>query len=327
LGGSRDLMATCGAINWDISLFVERFPEPGEEVRVVRVERVPGGTAANVAVAAARILGPGRVAFLGALGDDEIARRQIGELQREGVITDAIEVIEGEESGQAYIVVDSAGQNVIHTYFGANLRVVADYVASGPVKEIVGRCRVVVIMDPPLEAADALAGLARGAGATVVWDPGVHVDLGLERLAGVMGKVDYFVLNEVETRRLLGFTDPAAIASKMAEISPNSKFVVKLGARGSMIVDAATSRWVRVGAPPLDRLGMRVVNTVGCGDAFIGVLSASKYEGLDDVESLLRANAAGALKATRVETRGSPLREELLSFLEAARPLMEVREG
>ncbi|MDK2463993.1 MAG: PfkB family carbohydrate kinase [Candidatus Korarchaeota archaeon] len=322
-----DLLATCGAINWDISLFVKRFPEPGEEVRVERIERVPGGTAANVAVAAARILGPGRVAFLGALGGDEIANRQIEELRREGIITDAIKVIEGEESGQAYIVVDSTGQNVIHTYFGANLRVDAEYVKSDPVREIVERCRVVVIMDPPLEAADALARLARESEATVIWDPGVYVDRGLRELARVMRNVDYFVLNEVETRNLLGSSDPSSIASKMAEVSPGAKFIVKLGARGSMLVDASTGRWIRVGAPSLERLGMRVVNTVGCGDAFIGALAASKYEDLDDAESLVRANAAGALKATRLETRGSPTREELLSFLERAREMMEVQEG
>ncbi|HDI86496.1 MAG TPA: hypothetical protein ENF83_03725 [Candidatus Korarchaeota archaeon] len=113
----------------------------------------------------------------------------------------------------------------------------------------------------------------------------------------------------------------------MAEISPSSKFIVKLGARGSMLVDASTGRWIRVGAPSLERLGRRVVNTVACGDPFIGALAASKYEGLDDAESLVRANAAGALKATRLETRGSPTREELLSFLERARGMMEVQEG
>ncbi len=32
-----------GAINWDINLFVERFPEIGEEVPVEKISRVPGG--------------------------------------------------------------------------------------------------------------------------------------------------------------------------------------------------------------------------------------------------------------------------------------------
>src|SRR5690242_1715086 len=66
------LLSVIGAINWDISLFQERFARPGEEVPVKRVEEFSGGKGGNVAVAAARILGPGRAAFVGALGDDPI---------------------------------------------------------------------------------------------------------------------------------------------------------------------------------------------------------------------------------------------------------------
>ena len=51
-----------GTINWDINLFVKRFAAVGEEVPVERVERVPGGKGANVAVAAARLLGRGEAA-------------------------------------------------------------------------------------------------------------------------------------------------------------------------------------------------------------------------------------------------------------------------
>ena len=49
-------LLTCGAINWDINLFMVRLPRPGEEVPVKEIQRVSGGTAANVAVASARIL-------------------------------------------------------------------------------------------------------------------------------------------------------------------------------------------------------------------------------------------------------------------------------
>ncbi|RLG04408.1 MAG: ribokinase, partial [Thaumarchaeota archaeon] len=96
----------CGAINWDINLFVERLPRAGEEVRVRVIERVSGGTAANVSVAAARILGPGRVAFIGALGGDEIGARQLRILEDEGVDHSGVLIVEGVESGQAYITID-----------------------------------------------------------------------------------------------------------------------------------------------------------------------------------------------------------------------------
>jgi sugar/nucleoside kinase (ribokinase family) len=65
-----------GAINWDINLFVNKFPRGGEEVVVTHITRVPGGKAGNVAVAAARILGPNQAAVIGGLGKDTIATAQ-----------------------------------------------------------------------------------------------------------------------------------------------------------------------------------------------------------------------------------------------------------
>jgi sugar/nucleoside kinase (ribokinase family) len=58
------------------------------------------------------------------------------------------------------------------------------------------------------------------------------------------------------------------------------------------------------------------VNTVGCGDAFIGTFAAAKVEGLDDMSALRRGCAAGSFKATRKETRGGPTAAELKSLLD-----------
>ena len=68
-------LVVCGAINWDISCFVERLPVPGEEVTIENITRVSGGTGGNIAVAAARILGAKEVALIGALGKDDIASK------------------------------------------------------------------------------------------------------------------------------------------------------------------------------------------------------------------------------------------------------------
>ena len=106
-------LVVCGAINWDISCFVEHLPTPGEEVTVKHITRVSGGTGGNAAVAAARILGPKQVALIGALGEDNIAQQQVAALATEGVITGGVNYIPGEESGQAYILVDQGGQNII----------------------------------------------------------------------------------------------------------------------------------------------------------------------------------------------------------------------
>lgn len=45
--------------------------------------------------------------------------------------------------------------------------------------------------------------------------------------------------------------------------------------------------------------------------AFVGTFAAYILLGFEFEECLRRANIAGALKATRMETRGSPTREEI----------------
>src|SRR5207247_5555412 len=84
--GTNHLLTVLGAINWDTSIFEDRFAKQGEEVPVNRVEEFSGGKGANVAVAAARILGKQHVSFVGAIGKDEVSRKQLAELLREGVV-------------------------------------------------------------------------------------------------------------------------------------------------------------------------------------------------------------------------------------------------
>jgi ribokinase len=308
-------LVCCGAINWDINLFMERLPRTGEEVPVAEIQRVSGGTAANVSVAAARILGPGRVAFLGALGGDDIAERQLKILEEEGVDASGVLRAMEEESGQAYITIGADGENEIHTYFGANLRLKPQRLSDPKRLRITGEARVAVIMDPPLETAERLAELCKGNGETVVWDPGVYAELGLEALAPTIRNVDYFVLNHIEFENLLGTSDPRQVGARLEAVKRRIKAIIKRGREGCTLCGDGGGTTIHIDAVPLERLGLEVVNTVGCGDAFIGAFAAFKVEGFDDFEALRRGCAAGSFKATRKETRGGPTAEQLLDIL------------
>jgi len=307
-------VAVIGAINWDINMFVNRFARVGEEVPVKQIARVPGGKAANVAVASARILGPGKVALLGALGRDEIGKRQIEILSGEGVDTSGIKLSHTAESGQAYILIDSVGRNYINTLFGANLEISPADLSSTERLSIIRATRVVVIMDPPLATAEKMAELAREEGATVVWDAGVRATQKLEVLSKTLASTDYFVLNEVEAENLTRSRSPSDVFSALSKVNRNLKLVLKFGERGCML--ASGSGVVRVPGVDLERLGMKVVNTTGAGDAFLGSFAASKAMGRSDPEALSRANAAGAVKVTLAETRLVVERERLRSLIE-----------
>ncbi|MBN1153192.1 MAG: hypothetical protein JXA58_08270 [Dehalococcoidia bacterium] len=308
----------CGAINWDTTCLVAHLPIPGEEVTCDSVSEVPGGTGANTAVAAARILGPGEVALFAALGRDDIARVQLGILEAEGVAYDHVVQLSGQMSGHAYILVDHEGQNVIASSLGANSMLNPRHARQAKLTTLMQRCRCVALTDPPLPVAAYLVETAVALDIPALWDPGVTVTAGWGALAPLARLVDSLILNEAEAVQLFGDADPWAI---LRSIDPNrapKTIVLKLGARGSLLLQCTTGIINRIPALPLDALGLEVLSTVGCGDVFLGAMAAFRAEGHARHEALMMSSAAAGLKATRAETRGGPTRKELDGILSRA---------
>jgi len=304
-------LVVCGAINWDITCFVEHLPVPGEEVTVNRITRVSGGTGGNVAVAAARILGREQVALVGALGEDDIAHRQIAALNAEGVITEGIKHVSGEESGQAYILVDQEGQNVITSCLGANARLGPEHLNNLSVQHFSQECQGVVLTDPPLDVAAQLIDLAKKRRIPVLWDPGILTSHGWEALEPLAKQTDVIFLNEAEAAALFGTTGLDMTLRHLQKSEFPKHMVLKLGAKGAAMLEPVTSTVMEVPALPLKDLGLHVVNTVGCGDVFVGAFAAYLALRASFQKSLIMASAAAGLNATRPETRGSPQRATL----------------
>jgi len=314
-------LVVCGAINWDISCFVERLPVPGEEVTIKHITRVSGGTGGNVAVAAARILGAKKVALIGALGKDDIARQQIAALEDEGVITAGIHQIVGEESGQAYILVDQAGENVIASHLGANARLGLEHLNKAQVKRQLQECKGIVLTDPPLEVAEELINLAKRRAVPVLWDPGILISPNREALLSLAKETGVLFLNETEASALLGTSELNMSLQQLQKLGFGNHTVLKLGAQGAVMLEPASGTVIEVPALPLKKLGLNVVNTVGCGDVFAGVFAAYHVLGANLQESLIMASAAAGLNATRPETRGSPDRANLEEVANRSRNL------
>ncbi|HXZ89592.1 MAG TPA: PfkB family carbohydrate kinase [Candidatus Dormibacteraeota bacterium] len=302
-----------GGINWDTNLFVKRFPDEGEETVIRRITRVPGGKAGNTAVAAARLLGPRQVAILGGLGKDSIGTEQVKIFEDEGVVTSGLKFCDDTESGQAYIAIDGEGANIIYTHPGANATITPSDLDDLVSRALISEAGVVTIMDPPLETAIRMAETAKGLRKVVVWDPGMNSELGIENVRALMKNVDYLVANEHEVANLTAVRNPLTAAKKLAATNKRLKAVVRLGAKGCVMYDGESKKV----SPNLDlsAVGLKVVNTVGCGDAFLGAFVAALSEGLPDIDALKWGNCAGGLKATRFETRGSPTREMLMKYL------------
>ncbi len=306
--GKGSSLAVLGAVNWDV-IFEDRFAMPGEEVPVRLVEEFPGGKGANVAVAAARILGRGKVSFVGAMGDDETLGTQMSGLRGEGVLTDGVVVLKGMRSGRAYVVVDSEGRKTIHTHFGANERMTPRHLREDGPSRAVRRSKMVVVMDVPLAAGAEAVRLARSRGARVVYSPGVRSREGIGSLRRVFSLSKWVVMDLPELLSTTGRRDERAGLAAFALAFPRATVVVTLGPKGCAVVKSGVMTYVR--GVDLAALGKKAVNSTGSGDAFLGAFASSLLSGESSVRSAAWGSLAGALKATRYETRGSPSKAEL----------------
>jgi ribokinase len=303
----------CGAINWDTMLFVDRFPNPGEEVRVMKVISVPGGKAANTAVAAVKILGANSVGIIGMLGVDDIAEKQIAILQNEGIDTSLIFRHDGMLSGQAYVIVDSKGENVILTHQTANFGIGLENVLRPEVLAAIDKSSTIIVIDPPLDVAGSLIKYARRAGKSVIWSPGLLTNYGLSAVQRYMTHVTYLILNQQEARSLTSMDDGVHACTEISNSVSGRNVVVTLGDKGCVLCTGRKSTLIpTLHLPSAD---LKIVSTVGAGDTFVGAFGAFKLKAFEDARALYLANIAAALKTAREETRASPTYEEIKRYV------------
>lgn len=312
-------LVVCGAINWDTTCFVEDLPQPGEEVTASRVTRVAGGTGGNVAVAAARVLGPAQVALIASLGQDDIASLQVQVLESEGVATEGIDRVAQEESGQAYIFVDTQGQNVIASHLGANRKLSTAHLHKQSVEALLDGCRGMAITDPPLDVAAEFAHMAAHRKVPVFWDPGILTAYGWQTLGPIAVQIDTLLANEAEAATLFGPQDPTELTRLPRDLP--STLVLKLGSRGARTLLIRERKLIDAPPFPLAELGFSIASTVGCGDVFAGVFAAYRTLRRPVSEALTMADAAAALNAAVQQTRGSPTRATLEETVDKARRL------
>lgn len=311
----------CGAINWDTTCLVQHLPMPGEEVTCDSVSEVPGGTGANAAVAAARILGRGEAGLFGALGRDDIARVQLEILESEGVVHDSVLQLTGHASGHAYIFVDHTGQNVIASALGANSALTVRHARQARLTTLMQGCRCLALTDPPLPVVAHLLETAEALSVPALWDPGVAVRAGWNALAPLARRADSLLLNEAEAEQLFESSDPSMILRTLDPRSAPNAIVLKRGAQGSFLLQCATRTVIHIPALPLDALGLEVISTVGCGDVFLGAYAAFLSRDRTRQDALTLASAAAGLNSTSPNTRGGPTASHLDDMVARARTL------
>ena len=298
-----------GSVNADLVVRVDRLPVPGETRLARDAVTLPGGKGANQAVAAARSGAPTR--FVGAVGTDAHGGELLASLVEDGVDTRHVHRANG-PSGLAVIQVDEAGANTILVVPGANAAVSREVVEAAMDGGALDGCGAVLAqLEIDVDAVQAAFDRARAAGLVTI----LNAAPGRALPEGLVAVTDVLVVNETELLAAAGLgsagvADDALVA--LACIVPT--VVLTLGADGTRVVDAS-------GDTHLPALPVEVVDTVGAGDAFCGVLAASMAAGAAIGDAVVRANAAGALATTVRGARSAPtatMLAELLTRRDAA---------
>jgi len=294
-----------GSVNADLVVTVRQLPRAGETVSGGTFARHGGGKGANQAVAAARA--GARVAFVGAVGADDLGDEALRELEAEGIDVSAVQRLDDVPTGVAVIVVDERGENQIAVASGANAALTGKAVTAALAPLLTGDGVVLLGHEVPPEAVAAGAAAARAAGWQVILNPAPAREL-IDGLDGV-----FLTPNADEARRLVesggsSATDDVEAVALALAARTGAPVLVTLGADGALLADDGVQRFA---APPV-----RVVDTTGAGDAVNGALAARLAAGDPLHEAVRFALAAASLSTRSPGARaGMPRREDVLVAL------------
>ena len=284
-------MAVIGAVNADYIVRVDRLPQPGETVTGGRLTIGSGGKGANQAHAAARL--GADVLLVASVGTDAAAAEERAALAADGVDTAGLAAVEG-PTGLAVVLVDAAGENAIAVAPGANEELTAAVVTERLHGWLDASSVVLCSLEVPLAAAVAGAEAAAAAGALAVINPAPARPLPRALLRGTI-----LTPNEGELGRLVpGADGEEAAVSRLFGWGARA-VVVTRGSRGASLF-AADQPPASVATPEV-----RVVDTVGAGDAFNGALAWSLACGAPVRAAVTAAAAAGAAACTGTGARGA----------------------
>lgn len=281
-----------GSVHMDLIATAARLPGRGESVAGGLFTMAPGGKGGNQACQFA--LAGARVHMLARLGDDLLGGQLLAGLQARGVDT-------------TYVAIDShypTGASTVLAAEGDYSSVIAPGAAARLCIDDVDRARaaiqaasaLTVQLELPVAVSNYAAGIAAQMGTRVIFNASPAPEHWSQVPELLWQATSILIINQVEAASLLGRSiQPAQAAAALGDLAARfgtQTIVITFGAAGSAAWNAGEV--VQQAAYPAV-----VADTVGAGDAFLGVFSLALVEGLAVAAALRRAAAAGALAVAR----------------------------
>lgn len=278
-----------GSINLDVKALVTGYPRHGDTATAKSITMLPGGKGSNQAVAAAKL--GGKVAMLGAVGEDGAGKQMLDNLSDWGVDTRFVMRNGNEGTGTFIVQVDQTSENTMVGTLGAN-----DTITAAEVDTAMDQMEApVLLMQLETSRESVLAALKAGRrmGMYIILDPAPADGFFPEALA----YADCVTPNQQETERITGIhvtdkVEAVEAANAIAGMGPKT-VIVKMGADGSVVVHEGEIY-------EIDSVKVHALDSVCAGDVFAGALAVNYAQHGDFLKAVNFANKAAAIKVSRV---------------------------
>ena len=300
---NKKSIAVIGSSNYDVLVKVDEIPIAGETVLANGMETGFGGKGANQAMTIA-MLG-GDIKFFTCIGNDVFGKLYMEHFKSSKINLKYIEVIENEHNGIALINVDREGRNNIVVYPGANSHLSPDMIIKNE-KDIFSSRLIITQLEIPLSSVELLSKM-KSADNVFILNPS-PLDKGMN-YDHILKNVDILVPNEIELAQLSGIKTEGIKEINLAAQKLLDKgvgtVVVTLGRKGAFVKNKDIAEHLKV-------RDVKVIDTEGAGDIFMGSFVCSYIKNNDILRSVRYANEVATISVTRYGTQKSiPTSDEL----------------
>lgn len=285
-----------GANMIDLIAYVPRFLNSGETLHGLEFVMGYGGKGANQAVMAAKL--GSEVVMVTKVGEDIFGSGTKENMVEQGIDTRHVLSTRDEFSGVAPIIVVPDGQNQIVIVSGANNKLTSAEIEAAR-SDISESAYLVCQLEIDLKLTLKALQLAREVGTPTILNPAPAVEFLPKEIYEL---TDIFCPNETETQILTGMkidtVASAELAAKEFLARGVKTVIITLGENGCLIVDAD-------GAIHIPAEKVKVVDTTGAGDSFIGALAHFLATGLTVESSATRAVKVASISVGAKGTQSS----------------------
>jgi ribokinase len=282
-----------GDVNIDIIAHFSSYPGKGQDALAHSTEFHCGGSAANTAMALARM--GLDVSLIARVGTDPLASKALDSLREAGVILSGLQRDPTTMTGLMYVIVTSDGERTILGHRGANVFTDPNQISEQDVRNarLFHLSGYALLAEPQRSAALLGLEMACRHGLAVTLDPGMSVpQAALDEMRALLPVVDIFLPSLAEAQRLTGLCRPEQCAPALLKAGAQL-VTLKLGENGCLIGS-------HEGLLHVPGFAVETRDTTGAGDTFAAGFIAGFLGGLERCSAAVLGNAMGAMAAARV---------------------------